>query len=145
MTKSLFTILIFSFLVVGISCDEDPATVNPQVSCQADYKNQNLQGKINGVPWEFKGGIANIDTLTDGYNHKYLANDSAISSFPCAFVVFQSHIAFGVTNSDKGYYQLGERKALDPLNSDGTAAIGFVWYDASNNPMFHIFLDPCSQ
>ncbi len=79
MKKILYTaiaaIVVFSF---GCSKDDDDNPADPSGSYTVNYKNQNLQGMINGEAWEYILGESN--TSDGGYNTDYTHNFNIVDT-----------------------------------------------------------------
>lgn len=127
MTRSYLTLFILFLLVLIFSCDDSDAP-GASISCEPDYKNQNLQGMINGEPWEFAAGIASIDSKGNSYDHKFLANDT-VAAFPCGVVLFRAYLGFGISGSSSGFYELGEKKLHGQSPGGEAVSFGFFYYD----------------
>lgn len=63
MKKALFTILACGMLFAACEKDEETTPVTPTPSFE--FKNQNLQGKIGGVDWQFESGYSGIEQIYD--------------------------------------------------------------------------------
>jgi len=131
--KALFAISILG-LIFFYSCKSEEE-IDP--SFKVEYKNQDLQGKIDGQEWTYQNGAASSIKGTSDFLHKITVYDTlgdtlVGDSLVCLVNPIDStpKIIFTM-NNDSALFQLGETKLFfDPLQPDLTVNIKFSFYDA---------------
>ena len=133
--KSLIALAILGLMVFN-SCgtDED---IDP--SFKVEYKNQDLQGKIDGMEWSYQNGAAfSAKTINEFFHtvtiYDTLGDTLTGDSLICLVNPVDStpRIIFSM-NNDSALFQLGETKLFhDPLQPALTINIKFSFYDADS-------------
>lgn len=133
MLNSFIKILGFGglFLSLLISCKKDDTPIEtPQVSQPGyNFKEQNLQGMIEGQPWEFISGRANRTTFNDQEEYAIaLYSESAENS--CMFLPKEDRVIFSIPSTGiSGVQQL----KLDFSGNSDSRTITLYDVQQSNN------------
>ena len=112
MIKNSFLIIIL-LAIVSIGCkkndNSESGTTTPYV---IDYKNQDLQGMINGQPWNYQRGGAFTYSIENTHEIGLYADldDSCIGGVNPSVLIHLENVDF------IGSYKLGSGSQIDPIN-----------------------------
>jgi hypothetical protein len=136
--NSLYVLSLLGLLIFN-SCDSGEE-IDP--SFKVNYKNQDLQGKIDGLEWNYQSGSVFSAPTGNEFFHTFTIldtlGDTLIGdSLVCLNLVDSTPRIIFVMNTDSALVQLGETKLFhDPLQPSLTINIKFSFYDADTVKQF---------